>query len=60
MITASRRQDTGEDGKGETAEASLRCLAGWGRAGGEHPPDCHPQGGALSCPVGTFRTCVKP
>ena len=48
MITASRRQDTGEDGKGETAEASLRCLAERGRAAGEHPPDCHPQGGALS------------
>ena len=48
MITASRRQDTGEEGKGETAEASLRCLADRSRAVGEDPPDCHPPGGALS------------
>ncbi len=42
MITASQWQNTGEDGKGETAETLLRCLADQGRSAGEDASDCHP------------------
>ena len=60
MSTAFRRQDTGRDGKGEPAEAPFRCLAGGGRAAGEHPPDCHPKVERCHDPRGPMRPCVKP